>query len=108
MEFETNNPSPDELARLQASAKRVTLEPVSMSVVPEPNTGAELNDKLSETAHQPNISTDQEDTATQYAQFKQSSPAEPVDHAHPKSKAVVGSTVVACLFAAAFIWMATQ
>ena len=109
MEFETNRqPSADEQARLNASAKRITLSPVSTKVVPEPATGADLNTKLSETANQPNVSNDSEDTQSQCDQYSQAAQGPVLDPPSPKKRIVISSTIFICLFAAAFLWMLTQ
>lgn len=106
MEFEKNI-SADEQARLLASAKKVTLQPISTAVLPEPAEGADLNTKLSETAHQSNVLNDSEDTGVQLERARKH--AQSLDSSSsPQKRMLVVSTALICLSAAAFIWMTTK
>lgn len=111
MELEASPPTTDEQARLLASAKKITLQPVSKTVLPEAALGADLNTKLSETAHQSNALNDSEDTAVQLERTQKKLSSQNTaqnDTDHPAKKALFFSTAASCFFVAAFIWLATQ
>lgn len=111
MELEASSPTADEQARLLASAKKITLQPVSKTVLPEAATGADLNTKLSETAHQSNTANDSEDTAIQLQRTQKKLSMQQTDTSakdHPAKKKLFYSTAASCLFIAAFVWLATQ
>lgn len=109
MEFDRSPPTPDEQARFAASARKITLQPISTIVVPEMAEGTEINNRLSETAHTPNPANDSEDTsAQQLRNAKRAQQPAGVDTSHPGKRTFIASTAGICLFAAAFLWVLTQ
>ena len=109
MEFDRPTPTPDEQARFAASARKITLQPISTIVVPEMAEGTELNNRLSETAHTANPTNDSEDTsAQQLRNAKRAQQPASADTSHPSKGAFIASTAGICLFAAAFLWVLTQ
>lgn len=108
MEFETHPHTPEEQADLSARAKKLTLQPISTMVVPEIPEGAEINNRLSETAHTANPANDSEDTSTQQRRNAMRAQPATTDTSHPGKRTLVVSTAGLCLFAAAFLWVLTQ
>ena len=109
MELETASPTADEQARFAASAKKLTIQPISRSVLPEHSEGSELNSRMSETAHTKNPTNDSEDTALQQKRNqKRSANTVSQTSAQPPKRTLVAGTLIVCCFVAAFLWAATQ
>ena len=109
MEFETNTPTEQERIRMEASARQYVIQPVSTSVLPEPSAGADLNTRISETAHQPNVTSDHEDTSIQLKQYAKLQPAENASaDAHPNRTKTVATIAIASISTAGAMWLLTQ
>ncbi len=105
MEFETNTQPTEDAVRLAASTRQHTIQPISTAVLPDAVEATDAIARLSATARTKNPENDSEDTAIQQQRYQR--------HAmntgsQPKKTVLFTSTIAACLFFAAFLWLATQ